>query len=201
MDKIICVGKNYAEHARELGDAVPERPVLFIKPPSALLALQVSAETCARFPRDAGALHHECEVVFRLKRQGAAFVPGDFTLGLDMTLRDRQASLKKQGHPWETAKVFEHSAIVGPWIPAARYEEFREQPFRFELNGVLKQKGLIAQMTYGPQACIDYMAEFFPLHEGDLIFTGTPAGVGPVEAGQHGRLIWGEQSVGVHWEG
>jgi 2-keto-4-pentenoate hydratase/2-oxohepta-3-ene-1,7-dioic acid hydratase in catechol pathway len=138
-------------------------------------------------------------VVFRLRREGDRWVPGDFTLGLDMTLRERQATLKKQGHPWETAKVFEHAAIIGSWLPAARYAEFREQPFRFELDGVLKQRGLLSQMTYGPQQCIDYMAEYFPLRENDLIFTGTPAGVGPVLMGQLGRLSWADWSAEVSW--
>jgi 2-keto-4-pentenoate hydratase/2-oxohepta-3-ene-1,7-dioic acid hydratase in catechol pathway len=195
MDKILCVGKNYLEHARELGDVVPERPVLFIKPPSARLVLPGVAQV----PRGAGALHHECEVVFELAREGGRFVPGRFTLGLDMTLRDRQAALKKQGHPWEAAKVFADSAIVGPWIERARYAAFRAAPFRFELEGRLRQEGRIEQMTLDPQACIDYAAEFFPLCEGDLFFTGTPAGVGPVEAGQCGRLSWLDWSAEVSW--
>lgn len=208
MDKIVCVGKNYAEHARELGDAVPEKPVLFLKPPSVLVAAGAAGETVrAALPRGAGAVHHECEIVLRLRQGGyrmdraaAAAAIGEVALGLDMTLRDLQADLKKRGHPWTVSKVFPGAAVVGPWRAAAQFPEYLDTPFALAVDGALRQRGQGAQMMLGPAECVAYISEFFPLVAGDLIFTGTPAGVGPVVPGQTGELTWGGLAYRIAWE-
>ncbi len=193
MDKIICVGKNYLEHAKELGDAVPDSPVLFIKPPSA--SIQATEAPLkgqildVQLPQGRGSVHHECEIVLRLNLNG---IPDAVTLGLDLTLRDLQSELKKKGHPWEVAKVFRHSAVLGPWIELSQFPQYLEQKFEFLLNGVVKQVGCGKDMRYSPDACLEYARKCFPLCEGDLLFTGTPAGVGPVERGQTSSLLWGD---------
>jgi 2-keto-4-pentenoate hydratase/2-oxohepta-3-ene-1,7-dioic acid hydratase in catechol pathway len=208
FDKIVCVGKNYIEHAKELGDAIPEMPVLFMKPSSVLRsALKTGDRVSLRIPPDAGELHHECEIVLRLKTGGyrlslpeAASAIGSVTLGLDMTLRERQAALKKQGHPWEVSKAFLDSAAVGPWMDVGDFSDWLDRPFRFLLDGKLRQSASAGSMTLTPAQCVAYISEHFSLLPGDLIFTGTPAGVGPVTAGQVGELEWGPIHYFVEWE-
>ena len=207
MDKIVCVGKNYAEHAKELGDAVPDKPVLFIKPPSALkVAAQKGERVSLRIPPETGALHHECEIVLKISRDGYRMSLGEaqtaiceVTLGLDMTLRDLQAKLKKQGHPWEVSKAFLDSAVVGPWIKTADFGQYLDTFFKLSLDGNLKQTGRASQMTLSPAECVAYISQHFPLKKGDLVFTGTPAGVGPVTAGQVAQLEWGPIQYQVTW--
>src|SRR5258708_6102141 len=127
MDKMICVGKNYLEHAKELGDAIPEKPVLFLKPPSAsLLVDRAGRKVEAILPQGRGSIHHECEILIRINERGAIDA---VSLGLDMTLRDVQADLKKKGHPWELSKVFKNSAIIGPWIPIRDFPDYLEEEF------------------------------------------------------------------------
>ena len=141
MDKLVCIGKNYLDHAKEmakdLGDAVPDRPVLFLKPPSVLHQVLSSAPLKLDLPVGAGAVHHECEIVLRLNRSGfrmnlaeAQSAIGWVSLGLDMTLRDRQTELKKNGHPWEVSKVFPGSAVVGPWLATPEFPQWANF-FRF----------------------------------------------------------------------
>ncbi len=192
MDKIICIGKNYLEHAKELGDAVPERPVLFIKPPSA--AVQASGvewsgqRVAISLPQGRGSVHYECEIVLRLNHLG---VPDAVTLGLDLTLRDLQADLKKKGHPWEVSKVFPGSAIVGPWIPLDQFPGYLNEKFEFLIDGIVRQSGRGSEMRSSPEVFLQYARECFILCEGDLLFTGTPAGVGPLMSGHRGTLRWG----------
>lgn len=208
MDKIVCVGKNYVEHVKELGGSHGEKPVLFLKPPSVLRAAQNIGETLElRLPPDVGLVHHECEIVLRLESGGyrmslseAERAIGAVTLGLDMTLRDRQNELKRAGHPWTTSKVFLDSAVIGPWRRVREFSHFLDQKFSFAIDGIVRQEGMGIQMTMGPAACIAYISECFPLCPGDLIFTGTPAGVGPVTAGQTATLGWGDLSYSVRWK-
>ena len=204
MDKIICVGKNYAEHAKELGDAVCDRPVVFLKPPSVLKAASRDGEEIPLvLPTGSGSVHHECEIVLQLARGGyrlslddARDAIGAVTLGLDMTLRDLQAQQKKAGHPWTTSKVFPDSAVVGPFREGTR---LLGEPFRLLVDGELRQEGHADQMLYGPAQCVAFLSELFYLLPGDLIFTGTPKGVGPVSAGNRGELIWGDLRYAVRW--
>jgi len=196
IDKIVCVGKNYAAHAKELGDAVPERPVLFLKPPSVLRQTH-GDHLDLKFPEGVGSVHHECEIVLKVGEHGAI---AGVTLGLDMTLRDRQAEQKKNGHPWTTSKVFRDSAVAGPWVTPKAFPNYLETEFIFSIDGVVKQKGMGNQMIYSPEKCLAYIQEFFPLLPGDLVYTGTPAGVGPVLAGQKGNLQWGPIAFDVIWK-
>ena len=199
MDKIVCVGKNYLEHALELGDPVPEQPVLFLKPPSVLKRVHAWEEAVTlSLPEED--IHYEAEIVlalskggYRLSTEDALSCLGGVSLGLDMTLRTRQAKLKQAGHPWTTAKVFPDAALVGPVISLADFPGYLNEPFSFSLNGALKQRALGTEMGYSPIRLISYISHFFPLMPGDLIFTGTPAGVGSVKSGDQARLAWGEK--------
>ncbi len=198
MDKFVCIGKNYLDHAKELGDAVPEMPVLFIKPPSASqTAVDFDTPLVIQAPRDRGSLHHECEIVVRLDKN---LNVDAVTLGLDMTLRDVQAELKKNGHPWEIGKVFAGAALLGPWIPWSQFKDYLDCPFQLFINDQLRQEGLGRNMRVDPAKCIQYAAQHFPLLGGDAIFTGTPAGVGPVKPGDRAKLVWnGRTILNVQW--
>lgn len=208
MDKIVCVGKNYLEHAKELGDAVPEKPVLFLKPPSVLREAMDNGETLRLLlPKDAGEIHHECEIVLKLKYGGsnlsvleAKQAIGAVTLGLDMTKRDLQARLKKQGHPWTIAKVFQDSAVVGPWLNVEDFPEYMDESFSFSLDGTQRQEGNAQQMILSVAECVSYISMQFPLVQGDFIFTGTPKGVGPVSVGSRALLKYGPISYYVEWK-
>jgi 2-keto-4-pentenoate hydratase/2-oxohepta-3-ene-1,7-dioic acid hydratase in catechol pathway len=209
MDKIVLVGKNYLEHAQELGDAVPEKPVLFIKPPSVLRQARRSGERLSlRIPPGATEVHYECEIVVRIKNDGfcmsleeAEEAIGELTLGLDMTLRDVQTRLKQQGHPWELSKTFLDSAVIGPWVQLKDFSRYLDEQFTMSVDGVPRQQATGKEMRLKPEECIRYASEHFPLRAGDLIFTGTPAGVGPVRAGQMAELDWGDRiRYSAKWE-
>jgi 2-keto-4-pentenoate hydratase/2-oxohepta-3-ene-1,7-dioic acid hydratase in catechol pathway len=207
IDKIICLGKNYAEHARELGDAVPDKPVVFLKPPSVLKVAGNGETLQVELPPQAGLVHHECEIVLRLNRGGyrlslaeAEKAIGEVTVGLDMTLRDLQTELKKGGHPWTTSKVFLDSAIIGPWISVGEFPRYLSEPFSLKVDGESRQSARGEQMLFGPAQSVSYLSALFPLVEGDLVFTGTPKGVGPIRAGQKAQLQWGPIAYSVVWK-
>jgi 2-keto-4-pentenoate hydratase/2-oxohepta-3-ene-1,7-dioic acid hydratase in catechol pathway len=201
MDKIVCVGKNYLDHVREMGGPAPEKPVLFIKPPSVLRAARAIGDRMQlRVPPGATELHHECEIVVRINTDGfqmtlkeAEDAISEVALGLDMTLRDVQSKLKQQGHPWEASKTFLDAAVIGPLLKLKDVPRYLDEPFVFALDGEVRQKGVGKDMGLKPAECVAYASQHFPLKAGDLIFTGTPAGVGPVRAGQVGELSWGER--------
>lgn len=207
IDKIICVGKNYVEHAKELGDVVPEKPVLFLKPPSVLLQAQHwDDQLQIQFPSEDPCVQPECEIVLRVAHDGYKMTHSEskdaisaVTLGLDMTLRTRQSELKKQGHPWTTAKVFRNSAIIGPWIPYHQFIDFMCLPFQLRLNGKLQQHAQGNDMMMHPEDLIVYISQFFPLKAGDIIFTGTPAGVASISKNTIAKLHWDKYSFSVQW--
>jgi 2-keto-4-pentenoate hydratase/2-oxohepta-3-ene-1,7-dioic acid hydratase in catechol pathway len=206
MDKIVCVGKNYIEHAKELGDAVPAKPVLFLKPPSILRQGYQGKSLDLFLPVDRGSVHHECEIVIQLKNGGfrmseaeASKAIGAVSVGLDMTLRDQQMALKKAGSPWTVSKVFTDSAVVGPWVPVEKFSDWAVTSFSLRVNGNPRQEGVASQMTLSPSQCLAYISEHFPLCPGDLIFTGTPKGVGPVEPGDAAVLKFGSIEFSVLW--
>ncbi len=207
MDKIVCVGKNYAAHAKELGDAVPDKPVLFLKPPSVLCAARFNGETLsASFPANRGEVHHECEIVILVKKGGYRLTVEEaggcikaVTLGLDMTLRTEQTQLKKQGHPWTVSKVFPDCAVVGPWRGLETFSNYLTEKFSFQIGEKKRQEGMGKDMLFSPEECLSFASQFFPLCDGDLLFTGTPEGVGPIHAGDEAVLKWGSLTYTVRW--
>lgn len=208
MDKIICLGKNYLDHAKEMGGKIPEKPVIFLKPPSVLRTVDHPDEPITLLiPHEAGELHYEAEIVFRLDKGGyklsvreAERLIGAVTLGLDMTLRTRQQQAKENGAPWTTSKVFVDSAVIGPWKRVSEFPDWLTQKFSFALDGVEKQQGFGKDMRLSPAECVSYISEFFPLVAGDIIFTGTPAGVGPVQNNSRGTLSWGGIRFNTVWK-
>ena len=183
--KIICVGRNYSEHARELNNAVPEAPMLFMKPETAVL----QEGKPFYYPEFSKNIHYELEIVLRIcktaKCVGKEFAANYYdrvTLGLDFTARDLQDQLKLKGHPWEIAKGFDGSAVIGSWLPIDAYKN-RNIDFKLLKNGVLAQEGHSDDMIFDFDTLVSYASQFFTLKQGDLIFTGTPAGVGPIQIG------------------
>lgn len=185
--KIICVGRNYALHAAELGNEVPEAPMLFMKPSTALLI----DNRPLYYPDFTHDLHYEVELVLKIARNGRSvqteFADSYFDeigLGIDFTARDLQDQCKKKGHPWEIAKAWDHSAAVSPvWLAKADLPDPSSVKFQLDLNGQPVQHGDSGLMIFSFRDIIAYASRFFKLQTGDLIFTGTPAGVGPVKPG------------------
>lgn len=183
--KIICVGRNYPDHARELDNPVPEEPVIFLKPETACLA----PGSDFSYPSFSKEVHYECELVIRINREGkdipleaAPSYFGEWTLGIDFTARDVQSRLKKKSLPWELAKAFDGSAAVGRWQPVAEAAHFS-----LYKNEKKVQEGFSGTMLFSVPYLIRFVSQYFLLEAGDLLFTGTPAGVGPVEPGD--RLV------------
>jgi len=180
--KIICIGRNYAAHARELQNPVPEEPVIFLKPASALLPPGASL----RYPEFTKDLQYECEIVLQICRQGKDIPPEAahayferWTVGIDFTARDLQQALKKKGLPWELAKAFDGSAAVGTFIPC-NAGSGGNATFSLQQNGMEMQSGNTSDMLFSFEKTIHFASRYFTLDPGDLIFTGTPEGVGPV---------------------
>lgn len=185
MDKIICLGKNYAAHATEMQEPLPERPVLFLKPPSCFLELKDKGTV--QLPWQRGSIHHECEVVLKLYKKNVIAV----ALGLDLTLRDVQKELKAKGHPWEISKCFKNSALVTPMTGQRDFPDWRTALFRLKVNGEIRQESSLEKALFSPDQAILHADYFFPLRDGDLVFTGTPEGVGPLKPGDLIKLEWG----------
>lgn len=186
--KIICVGRNYAEHAKELGNEKPETPVLFLKPKSALLPPGKDFY----YPEFTDDLHYECELVVKISKNGkyiqekfAHKYYSEISLGIDLTARDLQSKLKQKGLPWEIAKAFDGSAPVGTFRPLPADAAIQDLRFSLSVNGEEQQSGHTADMLFSVNQIIAYASRFFTLNIGDLIFTGTPAGVGPVQVLDH----------------
>lgn len=184
--KIVCVGRNYAEHAKELGNELPESPVLFIKPPSSLTTLDAGIE----WNKALGECHHECELSLRIGKplknasleQARAAIDG-VTLGLDLTLRDLQNSLKSKGQPWERAKAFDGACLLGEWLAADMLADYGNATFRLTVNGGGRQSGNTADMLFDVVSLLVDISHSFTLEAGDVVMTGTPAGVGPLSSG------------------
>jgi 2-keto-4-pentenoate hydratase/2-oxohepta-3-ene-1,7-dioic acid hydratase in catechol pathway len=185
--KIICIGRNYADHAKELGNAVPTtEPVIFMKPKNALL----QGHTPFYYPEFTNELHYECELVLRICKNGkyiqskfASNYYNGITVGIDFTARDIQDECKKKGLPWEKAKAFDNSAAVGTFINITPGLNKKNINFRLLKSGELMQKGNSADMIFSFDSIIEHISNYFSLNIGDLIFTGTPAGVGECVVG------------------
>jgi acylpyruvate hydrolase len=196
--KIICIGRNYAEHARELNNAVPTEPVYFMKPDSALL----TRNRPFFYPEFTSDLHYECEIVLRIGKVGKC-ISEKFALsyvdaigiGIDFTARDLQQKAKEKGLPWEKAKAFDFSAPVSPFIPVQEFSDLQNIAFSLKKNGILVQEGNTSAMIFTIPAIIAYVSQFMTLKTGDYIFTGTPAGVGPVAIGDKLEAFIGERKM------
>ena len=184
--KIICIGRNYSEHAKEMNSPVPEEPVIFMKPDSALLRNNSSFF----YPDFTKELHHEVEVVIKISKVGkhveekfAHRYYKEIGLGIDFTARDLQMDSKKKGLPWEKAKSFDHSAPIGLFTPVAELKDKNAIEFHLDINGKTVQTGNTRDLIFSCDQLIAYVSKFFTLKIGDFIYTGTPAGVGPVKIG------------------
>ncbi|MDD2559523.1 MAG: fumarylacetoacetate hydrolase family protein [Bacteroidales bacterium] len=186
--KIIAVGMNYLPHIQELNSERPEEPVLFLKPDSALC----SDKQPFFLPDFSQEIHYETELVVKISKLGKNIAEkfahryyDEISLGLDLTARDLQRNLRARGLPWEISKGFDQSAVVGHFIPKDRFENIQQLHFRLDLNGKTVQQGSTAEMLFGVDRIIAYASRFFTLKTGDLFFTGTPCGVGPVHKEDH----------------
>jgi 2-keto-4-pentenoate hydratase/2-oxohepta-3-ene-1,7-dioic acid hydratase in catechol pathway len=183
--KILCVGRNYSEHAKELGNAVPENPVIFSKPDTALL----KNNEAFYLPSFSNDVHHEVELVIKINKVGKKiqekFARNYFSeigLGIDFTARDVQSELKAKGLPWELAKAFDGSAPIGNFINMENMD-LKNIDFSLQKNGQMVQKGNTAQMIFSFEQIVSFVSQYFTLKVGDLIYTGTPAGVSQVNIG------------------
>jgi 2-keto-4-pentenoate hydratase/2-oxohepta-3-ene-1,7-dioic acid hydratase in catechol pathway len=184
--KIICIGRNYINHAKELNNPVPEKPVFFMKPETAILRKNHDFF----YPEFTKDLHHEVELVVRISKVGmhiqekfAHNYYEEVGLGIDFTARDLQAEQKKKGLPWEIAKAFDHSAPLGDFIPKAELGDLYNLQLKLKKNEEIVQNGNTSDMIFSIEKIIAYVSQFVSLKMGDLIFTGTPAGVGSVKIG------------------
>ncbi len=184
--KIICIGRNYAEHIAELNNERPEDPVIFQKPDTALIR---KGEPFF-YPDFSADIHHEVEIVLKVCRIGknieARFAHKyyeEIGVGIDFTARDIQAKLKAKGLPWELAKAFDGSAPVSDFIPKSEFADLQNLNFSLEVDGQTKQQGNTGMMLFNMDYIIAFVSKYFTLKIGDLIFTGTPAGVGPIKIG------------------
>jgi len=190
VHRIYCVGRNYADHAREMGSSGREAPFFFMKPADAVLPAAAGETLAMPYPTLTGELHHEIELVAAIGKGGrdiaVADAPGHiwgFAVGLDMTRRDLQAEAKKLGRPWCIAKGFDASAPIAPITPVADAGDIGRAEIRLTVNGEARQSGHIAQMIWNLAEVISHLSRAWALQPGDLVFTGTPAGVGAVVRG------------------
>ncbi len=183
--KIFCIGRNYVEHAKELNNAVPTKPLIFMKPPTALL-LENKPFYYPDFTKN---LHHEVEVVLKISKNGKAIQPefahryyDKIALGIDFTARDVQDDLKAKGQPWEIAKGFDSSAVLSDFVAL---DDFDKSNIHFQLtkNGEQVQVGSTKDLIFSFDTVVSYISKYFTLQQGDLIYTGTPEGVGAVQIG------------------
>jgi len=184
--KIICIGRNYAEHAKEMNAAVPTEPVIFLKPDTAL----IKDDQPFYYPDFSKEIHHEVELVLKINKAGKN-IDADFAhkyydeigIGIDFTARDIQAKCKEKGLPWEKAKAFDGSAPLGQFIHKKEIADITNVHFHLNINGNEVQKGNTKDLLFSFDTIIAHVSKFFTLKTGDLIYTGTPEGVGPVKIG------------------
>jgi acylpyruvate hydrolase len=200
IGKIVCVGRNYAEHAKELGNEVPENPLIFLKPASSVI---FSGDEI-KYPLYSEEMHHEVELVLYISGEGkdlseseAEEIIGGYGVGLDMTLRDIQTKLKLNGHPWTIAKCFDTSAVLSEFVSKDDYNLTMNEEITLRVNDEVRQKDKLNRMLFNPARLVCYISSLMTLEEGDLIMTGTPAGVGKVKQGDK---LFGEISEISHLE-
>ena len=196
--KFICIGRNYAEHAKELGNEVPDEPVIFMKPNSAYH----QPSNPFYYPEFTNELHYECEIVVRISKNGklieevnASKYYDSISVGIDFTARDIQTELKKKGLPWEKAKAWDGSAVIGKWQPISNDVDMKSIVFSLNKNGQVVQQGNSRDMIHDIDKIIAHVSRFFSLNIGDVIFTGTPAGVGECVVGDELEAFLMDESM------
>lgn len=190
--KIICIGRNYIEHAKELNNPVPKKPLVFMKPSTALLI----SNRPFYHPEFSNDIHYELEVVLKICKNGRHVLPefadsyyDELTVGIDFTARDLQDKLKAKGQPWEIAKAFDRSAAIGKWVPKSSFADMSNISFQMHKGDQVVQDGNTKDLIFSFNDLICYVSQYFTLHNGDYIFTGTPAGVGKIEIDDHYKGI------------
>ncbi len=186
--KIICIGLNYRNHAREMGWELPSEPVVFLKPDSALL----KKNKPFFLPDFSDNIHYEAEVVVKISKLGKSISSGfasryydEVTMGIDITARDLQGRMSAAGYPWELSKCFDGAAPVGTFVPVNTVGDMENAGFRLEINDSIVQQSNTSDMIFSINKIIEYVSRYFTLKTGDLIFTGTPAGVGQLKRNDH----------------
>ncbi|MDR0795966.1 MAG: fumarylacetoacetate hydrolase family protein [Tannerella sp.] len=200
--KILAVGMNYASHNKEMRNTLAlQEPVIFMKADSVLKDGKPFF-----IPDFSSEIHYETEIVIKISRLGKNIAErfayryyDEVTVGIDFTARDLQARLRKQGLPWETCKAFDNSAVVGKFLPLESPGDVNQLPFHLNLNGQTVQQGNTQQMIFSIDQIIAHVSRFFTLRMGDLIFTGTPEGVGPVKVGDHMQGYIGDRLLLDFW--
>lgn len=184
--KIIAIGRNYAEHAKELNNPIPDSPVIFLKPDTAAL----KDNKPFYIPDFSSDIHYELEVVLKISKEGkhisekfAHKYYEEIGLGIDFTARDIQTAHKAKGLPWELAKAFDNSAAISSFVPKTEFENIYDLPFELKINGSSRQNGNTKRMIFSYEKIIAFVSRYITLKKGDLIFTGTPEGVGQVHQG------------------
>ena len=196
--KIICIGRNYAEHANEMNAPIPTEPILFMKPETALLQKNLPFY----YPEFSKDIHFETEIVLKISKMGRHIEPifanryyDEIGIGIDFTARDIQAKCKAKGLPWEISKSFDHSAPIGKFIPKIKFPFMDDIKFHLEINKNRVQEGNTKNMLFSFDAIISYASKYFTLKKGDLIFTGTPANVGSVKIGDRLEAYIGQEKL------
>lgn len=197
IQNVYCVGRNYLLHAQELGNEVPKEPMIFMKPSHAVVSMN---DAVVALPFDHGEVHYEAELVVRIARDFTPGMPVDemidvMALGLDFTLRDVQTVCKQKGLPWMPAKGFRNAAPISPFIAFPGLEALADTDFSLRKNDVEVQRGNARNMIFNLQTIVEYIAAHYGIGAGDVIFTGTPAGVGGVAVGDRFELYWGEDRL------
>ena len=194
--KIICIGRNYSAHAKEMGNSIPKEPIFFLKPDSAILPKR----NPFYIPDFSQEIHYEVELLIKIKKLGKSInleyakdYYSEIGLGIDFTARDLQENCKKLGRPWEIAKAFDQSAVISEKF--IEIESLNEINFSLKKNGEIVQKSNLKEMIFSPDQIIHYISKYMTLKIGDLIFTGTPSGVGPVKIGDKLEGFINEQKM------
>lgn len=196
--KIICIGQNYADHVAELGYQIPQEPVVFMKPDSAILRVN----NPFFIPDFAEEFHYETEIVVRIDRLGKSIAKqfanryySEIGIGIDFTARDLQRKLMSEGKPWEKCKSFDSSAAISEFLPKSNFMNVQNIDFHLDINGSTRQTGNTRDMIFDIDTIISYVSDYFTLKIGDLIYTGTPVGVGKVAIGDRLQAYIGDRKM------
>ena len=196
--KIICIGRNYVDHARELNNQIPEEPVFFLKPDTAIII----RNRPFFYPDFSSKIDYEVELVLKIKKNGRHILPefahtyyDEIGIGIDFTARDMQESLKTKGLPWEKAKAFDGSAPISSFVNISKFNDLNDIPFSLKKNGETVQLGNSGLMIFDFNTILVHISKYITIKMGDLIFTGTPAGVGPVAIGDRLEGFLGEEKM------